>query len=355
MAQNRNPTIIDVAKLAGVSASTVSVVINNKDKYVAPELKEKIYDAIEKLNYSPNFIARSLKNQQTNTIGLILTNITSPVTPAVVRTVQKVMSDQHVDIMIVSSEENAETEKNAVHNFISKRVEGLIICPVISDNYNHLMAAKNQAGIPIVAIERSLPAELEIPSVSTNNYEICRNAVQHLIEHGRKRIGLITMPVFGSNTSERIRGYRETMKAHGLFDPELIKETDYLGTDTLKAASELFKDKQIDAILCISQSISFGVYKAALKLGKKIPDDIAMIGYDTMDWMEIAPVPVTTVKQPLTEIAEMAIDLIAMKKRNPRMVIQSVVIPSQLVIRQSCGCNTAPKQKKVSRKQRVFT
>lgn len=345
MASNRNSTIIDVAKLAGVSASTVSVVINNKDKYVAPELKEKVYDAIAKLNYSPNFIARSLKNQETNTIGLILSNITSPVTPAVVRTVQKIASEQHIDILIVSTEENKLTEKNAVNNFISKRVEGLIICPVLSENYDHLILAKNQANIPIIAIERTLPPELEIPCVSTNNYEICRAAVRHLIEHGRKRIGLIVMPVFGSNTSERIRGYQDILQEHHLYDPELIRETDYLGSDAYDVAYELFQSQNIDAVLCISQSISFGAYKAALKLGRKIPQDIAIIGYDTMDWMDIVPVPLTTVKQPLTEIAEMAIDLIFMKKRNPKMIIQSVIIPSQLVIRQSCGCAGGSKRR----------
>lgn len=343
MTSNHNSTIVDVAKLAGVSVSTVSVVINNKDKYVAPELREKIFEAIAELNYSPNFIARSLKNHETNTIGLILTNITSPVTPAVVRTVQKIASEQHIDTLIVSTEENNRIEINAVNNLVSKRVEGLIICPVSSENYDHLSLVSHQANIPIVSIERTLPPECEIPSVTTNNYEISREAIKHLVDHGRKRIALIALPKHGSNTIDRIRGYEDTLKENNLYDPGLIRETDYMGMDAYDIARDLLQNNKVDAIFCISQSITLGVYKAAAKCSCKIPEEIAIIGYDTVDWMEVAPVQVTTIKQPLIEIAQTAINLIFKKKQNPKMNIRNVVLPSQLIIRQSCGCNSENK------------
>jgi LacI family transcriptional regulator len=340
MGTSRNSTIVDVAKLAGVSVSTVSVVMNNKDKYVAPELREKVLNAIAQLNYAPNFIARSLKSNATNTIGLILTNITSPVTPAMVRTVQKAASEQHMDTLIISTEENDQIEINAVNNLISKRVDGLIICPVLSKNYDHLYFVKKETDIPIVCIERTLPTPLEIASVTTNNYEISKEAVNHLIEHGRKRIALIALPKYGSNTIDRIRGYEDALKENNLYIPELIKETDYMGTDAFEIAHQLIEKQKIDAIFCISQSITLGVYKAAMHYHYKIPEEIAIIGYDTVDWMEVTPVKITTIRQPLIKIAQTAINLLFMMKQNPNMNVNHSIIPSELIIRQSCGCSS---------------
>ncbi len=340
MGTNRNSTIIDVAKLAGVSVSTVSVVMNNKDKYVAPELREKVLHAIAQLNYSPNFIARSLKSNATNTIGLILTNITSPVTPAMVRTVQRMASEQQIDTLIVSTEENDQIEINAINNLISKRVDGLIICPVLSKSYDHLNFLKKETDIPIVCIERTLPPQLEIASVTTNNYEISKEAATHLIQHDKKRIGMIALPKYGSNTIDRIRGFEDALKENNLYNPELIRETDYMGSDAFNTAHQLIEEQKIDAIFCISQSITLGVYKAAAYYHYKIPEEIAIIGYDTVDWMEVTPVKISTIQQPLIKIAQTAINLLFMMKQNPSMTVKHYTIPSELIIRQSCGCNS---------------
>ncbi len=338
MRQAKKTTIIDVAKLAGVSVSTVSVVINNKDKFVRQDLKEKILTAIRALNYSPNSIARSLKKQETKTIGLIVTNITSPVTPTMVRTIQRIGYDQGIDTIIIATEENKQVEISAVNNFVSKMLDGLIICPIESDDYQHLAYAHQQAGIPIVSIERNLPPELGIPSVSTTNFETSYQAVQHLIVHGRRRIALIAMPVFGSNTRDRINGYKRATEEKGLYDPSLVFQTDYVGSNAYTIAIDLIQNHKVDAIFAISQSIALGAYKAAMDCNQKIPNDIALIGYDSVDWMDAIPSPITRIKQPLEEIATVSANMLLQQRGNPDTVLNNVIIPSELLIKRSCGC-----------------
>ena len=337
--QKNNSTITDVARLAGVSVSTVSVVTNNKDKYVTEQLRNQVLSAVKELNYHPNSVARSLKIHETGTIGVVLTNISSPVTPTVVKTIQKIVTDKGMDMMIVSSEENKQLEINAVNNFISKRVDGLIICPVQSDNLDHIRYASEVANIPVVCIERTIPQDFNIPSVVTSNYETSKKAVEHLIFHQRKNIALLSMPVFGSNTSERIRGYTTALKEHGLYKKELIKETDYLGTTAYDITLDLINNQDVDAIFALSQSITFGAYKAIRASHRRIPDDISLIGYDSMDWMEIASPPVTTIRQPLIEMANTAAEMLLQNNDNHNHTDKNIVLPSEMIIRKSCGCS----------------
>ena len=332
MAKER-ATILDVARLAGVSVATVSIVINNNKKYVAPALRQKISDAIEILNYKPNLVARSLKVKETKTIALVLTNITSPVTPIIVRTVQMIASEHGFDTIISVTEEDKKIEVDAVYSMLSKRVDGMIICPTSLSLDQHLSYASSM--IPVVAIERRNNLT---SCVITDNREICFEAAKHLIGHNRKRIGLISMPILGSNTQDRILGVQSALKEHGLFYPELTKETDYIGQSSFNLAVDLISNQHVDAIMTTSQSIALGTYKAAKALGATVPDNLAIFGYDDVSWMEVVDSPISTIKQPIKEMAERAcralFDALKAETNTPRID----VLKSELIIRHSCGC-----------------
>lgn len=326
-------TITDVAKLAGVSISTVSVVINNKDKYISPELKKKVQDAVAALNYQPNLVARSLKLQQTKSIGLIVTNITSPVIPPLVRTVQKIAQQKGFDTFIVSSEENAEIQNDALRSMLSKRVDGLILCPTISENVGFLHNAIDS--IPVVAIERQIQ---RTNSIITNNKETAYKITSHLIEHGYNKIGMIAMQVFGSNTRGRIDGYQQALLEHQMLHPNMIRETDYVGLSSFNAAKDLISTQKVDAIMTASQSITLGTYMAIMSLGLKIPDDVAIFGYDDLPWMEAVSPPISTTHQPIEELATKACEILFSALDNGEEPVQSYCIDSHLIIRESCGC-----------------
>jgi len=331
--KNKRATINDVAKLAGVSTSTVSVVINNKEKYISPKLREKVNHAISVLNYQPNLLARGLKIQETKSIGLILTNITSPVIPPMVRNVQRIAQQEGFDTFIVASEENIKTQNDAIRSMLAKRVDGLIICPVISEEYKIIQNAVDL--IPVVTVERPLPGT---SSVFTNNKETTYKIASHLIEHGYRNIGLIQMQVFGSNTRDRIEGYQQALIEHQLYNPDLIRETDYVGQSAFNAMQDLLRTNKIDAIMTTSQSIALGVFKAIMALGMKIPEDIAVFGYDDLPWMEVVEPKISTTRQPIKEIAIKSCEILFSALTNGDESIQSHCIDTEIIFRRSCGC-----------------
>lgn len=326
-------TIHDVARLAGVSISSVSVVLNNNDKYISSRLRKKVEDAITTLNYQPNLVARSLKIRQTKSIGLIVTNITSPIIPLLVRTVQKYAQLKGYDTFIASSEEDAIIQNAAIRSMLSKCVDGLIICPTLSDDNESISYAISS--VPVVSVERQLH---RTSSVITNNKETAFQIASHLIGHGYQKIGMITMQVFGSNTRERIDGYQQALIEHQMLRPDLIRETDFAGLSAYDAAIDLIKTHKIDAIMATSQSITLGTYKAIMDMGLRIPDDIAIFGYDDLPWMEVLRPSISTTHQPIEEITTKACDILFGELEGGDKSIELHCINTNLIIRESCGC-----------------
>ena len=325
-------TIRDVAKMANVSVATVSAVVN-MNKYVSPELKSRIEKAIVQLNYKPNLVARSLKMQETQTIGLIFPNITSPIWPPLVRSVQKVTQQAGFDIFLVTTDEEVEREKTSVQNFLAKRVDGILITPAFANEYKHIREAS--AVVPVVVIERIVPG---IASVITNDEEISYQAVKHLIGHGHRRIGLVTIPIQASNTAGRVAGYRRATDEQDCYDPTLIREVDVIGKNAFDLAVDLLINTDIDAVFTTSQSTALGVLRAANKLGRRIPDDLALFGYDDVPWMEAIVSPLSTIRQPTGEVAQLATKFLLECLEGIEPCDRTYTVDSSLVIRRSCGC-----------------
>ncbi len=326
-------TILDVTRLARVSASTVSTVLNKSGKYVSPELKRRVLEAVRKLNYRPNLVARSLKLEETKSIGLVFPNILSPVMPPLVHTVQKISQQAGFDTFVAITEEDIDKERAAINNMLAKRVDGLIISPVMQANYDLLQYAEST--IPVVLIERCVPG---MECIVTNNLDTSFRATRHLIEHGRRRIALITMKSFGTNTRERIDGYLRAVREADLFDEALIRETDFAGSTATEVACELLGSATVDAVFATSQSISLGAFVAIKQMGKRIPDDVALFGYDDVPWMEAVSPALSTARQPIAAIATRACETLFARLAGKPADPQAVVIDSELVIRQSCGC-----------------
>jgi LacI family transcriptional regulator len=326
-------TILDVMRLARVSASTVSTVLNKRDKYVSPELEQRVLEAVRKLNYRPNLVARSLKLEETKSIGLIFPNIISPVMPPLVHTVQKLSQQAGFDMFVAITEEDADKERAAINSMLAKQVDGLIISPVLQANYDLLQYADST--VPVVLIERRIPG---MECVVTDNLDISSRATRHLIEHGRTHIALLTMKPFGTNTRERIDGYTLATKEAGLFDETLIRETDFAGNAAAEVTQQLLRTRSVDAIFATSQSVSLGAFLAIKQLGMKIPDDVALFGYDDVPWMEAVSPALSTTRQPIAAIAAKACETLLARLEGKQADSQNAVIDSELVIRQSCGC-----------------
>lgn len=331
-----HPTIRDVANLADVSVATVSAVIN-RNKYVSPALEKRVEQAISQLGYHPNLVARSLKMSETRMIGLVFPNITSPIWPPLVRTAQRIAQQAGYDTFLVTTDDEFERERTSLHSFLAKRVDGILITPAVSTSHEHIQEAAKT--VPTIAIERAVP---DIEHVITNNQEITYQAVRHLIDHGYRRVGLVTIPTVGSNVARRFAGYCNALTEAGLFDSELVRETDFVGNTAFKLAVDLLSSTDIDALFTTSQSTALGALKAAQQLGRRIPSDLALFGYDTAPWMEVVNSPLSTVCQPIEEMATLATSLLLGRLGGREPSRDMHVVESSLIIRQSCGCRAKP-------------
>jgi LacI family transcriptional regulator len=331
----KHATSREVGKLAGVSVATVSAVING-NKYVSPALQNRVRKAIEALGYQPNLVARSLKLKETKSIGLIFTNISSPFWPPMVRTVQKAAQKLGYDTILIITDEDLHREKKSLSNLLSKRVDGILITPALSNDYEHIrMAARS---IPVIAIEREIPG---IESVITNNEETVYQAVNHLIDHGYTKIGVITIPVVGASTAHRIDGYKRALTERGLYSTEFIREVDFAGKRAREAALNLLSETDIEAIITTSESTTLGTLQASQQLGRRIPDDLGLFGFDDVSWMRVVKPPISTIRQPIEQMARLATNRLFdyISGKNPEERIH--ILRSSPIIRCSCGCRVS--------------
>src|ERR1700688_3144160 len=219
-------SIYDVARESGVSVFTVSAVVNNKS-HVGKGLRERVEAAIRKLNYRPNLIARSLANQRTHTIGMIVPDIANPFVPMVVRGAEDAAQRHGYNLLLCNSDDTLAKEEKSVELLLSKRVDGILLTKAAEDFRPSLRQMIKEVNIPFVLVMRTYP-KLTKDAVITDDYQGAYEAVCHLARSGRKRIGLVSGPLKISNAKARWQGFHDSLKAMGLpFEKELIVEGDY--------------------------------------------------------------------------------------------------------------------------------
>lgn len=300
-------TIKDVAKEAEVSVATVSRVLNNNG-YVNEETRKKVEDAIKKLEYTPNAVARSLYKKQSRTIALIVPNITNPFFPEVARAIEDVMNSKDYTLILCNSDDQEEKEKKYFDMLRQKYVDGVII---VTSTLKPMHIVKNK--IPIVAVDRFI--DKDIPYVSVDNMKGARQAVQHLKAIGCQRIAHIRGPDDLPIAEERYQGYLKEVQHEAWFDENLVLN----GNFNIKLATEqtkklLTENRDIDGIFAGNDYMALGVIKAALELGKRIPKDLSVIGFDGINLAKLTNPELTTIAQPIYQIgykaAEILLDLI---------------------------------------------
>jgi DNA-binding LacI/PurR family transcriptional regulator len=344
-------TIDDVARRAGVSTATVSAVIN-KSRYVSSELEAAVREAIVELNYTPNGVARSLAQQRTRTIGVIIPTLLNPIYPVIVEAIQKIFDKEGYTLVLASSEDSAGQERAASQMLQLRRVDGVIISPCTDRNLDVLNALHSQ-GIPIILLNRRLEVP-EFDRVVADHASGTLEAVRHLVKLGRTRIALLALPGFGSEAGReregRQVGYHQGLREHGLaFDPQLFKicGDDKVEIAAVKAVRELLALPQPpDAIIASSQNISLGALTALRAAGLNIPADIALVGYDEFLWSGLIDPPLTVIAEPLEEFGKQAALLLLdrLAGKGPPTSTE-IVLPTQLVIRASTSGSAGKDQR----------
>lgn len=288
-------TIRDVAKEAGVSIATVSHVINDT-RYVSPELIARVKEAMERLNYHPNGIARSLKTQRTHTIGLIVSDISNPFFSSLVRGVEDAAAENGYSVIIANTDEDLAKERLYLKVLRERRIDGLIIAPTGKEVKD--LKLLSEQGIPFIFVDRKID-NIEADAVLSENVEGAYQAVRYLIKRGHRRIGVVLGLKGVSTSEERFMGYK---KALGEFktpeEEELIVRGNFRVEGGVKACRKLLSlQNPPSAIFSLNNMMTIGVLKALRERGLRCPKDIEVVGFDDFEWADTFDFPLSTVVQ----------------------------------------------------------
>lgn len=329
-------TMKDVARLAGVSTSTVSHVINN-NRFVSEAVREKVTSAVSQLNYAPSALARSLKLNQTRTIGMLLTASSNPFYSEVVRGVERSCYERGYSLVLCNTEGDEDRMNRSLETLLQKRVDGLLIMCTES----HLPSAEllhRYPSIPCVMMDWA-PFEGGSDIIQDNSLLGGEMATRHLIARGYTRIACIAGPQDKTPARLRLEGYQQAMAAAGLaIPPGYIVSSDFEFQGGFNAMNMLLAlDLPPQAIFTCNDAMAVGVYHALYLAGLSIPKDMAVVGYDDIELARYMTPPLSTVHQPKDELGELAIDALLHRLADPLASPQLLVLTPELMERASVG------------------
>ena len=330
----------DIAQAVGVSTALVSYVLNGKEKEarVGKDIAEEIRKVARELDYQPNQIAKSLKSGKSQTLGLVVADISNPFFANIARTIEDEAKKHNYTVIFGSSDETAEKSWDLINVLIKRQVDGFIIAP--SEHSESQMEYLISQNIPFVLVDRYFP---DIPSsfVVTDNYQASFRAVSHLIDVGRKRIGMLAYKSNLIHMKDRKRGFKDAVRNKGLPpNSATLKEVDYVNIG--KEVENVMKDfvsgqTPVDAIFFATNTLSIHGLKYLNKAMLKVPGDVAVVCFDESDAFDFFYSPITFVNQPVLEVGREAVRILIEEINNKAVSKRQIVISSELIIRQSSG------------------
>jgi len=292
-------TIEEIARAAGVSTATVSRALHGTYP-VKESTKQRIHRLAIEMNYRPNIIARSLRTEQTSTIGIIVDDIASPFTPRIIRGINDYLQEHNYFSVILNADRRLESETSALHNLLSRSIDGVILVESFLRGANPTL---DLAGKPYVFVHRLFSGGGG-NSVMVDELYGSQLAINHLLELGHKRIAHIAGPAGWDAAEARLAGYKEALDRGGVtYDPALVRWGNWLSDGGYTKASELLMlEEPPTAIFAANDQLALGAIYAARDMGLKVPDDLAVIGYDNQQIAEIARPDISTVTLPCYEM-----------------------------------------------------
>jgi LacI family transcriptional regulator len=334
--RKHRPTQSDVARLAGVSQTTVSFIVNDPEHLAIPdETRRRVLEVIQRLGYVPDRNARSLRTQKTYTIAAIIPDITNPFYPAFIRGIQKVTNQQSYDLIIYNTDGVLEEEEKCLSSVKQNHVDGLIVAAFHLHEEQLL-----ETGIPLVHINRVNGAAPVLDSIFVDSVGMARAAVEHLIERGHTRIGMIAGTLDSPPGTYCVQGYRQALVEHDLpLDERLIYVGDFTEPGGEQAMQRLLEEApRVTAAFAANDLMAMGALSALRKIGLKVPQDVALIGIDDIPAARLISPPLTTINQFQESLGQRAAEMLFSRldgtvTGDP----YAVEMPFSLVIRESSG------------------
>lgn len=337
------PTIRDVAKEAGFSISTVSMVLNNKGMGIPPKTREKVIQTAHQLGYRPNKLAVSLLTKRTMMLGLIIPDNSSLFYASLSKVIETEAKKAGYSLIYGNSDNNAQNDLSYIDMFMDRQVDGLILAvsPFATEEEEQLICSRlEQATVPIVMVDRFTRGS-NLPVLQMNHYDSGRLIANHLIKQGHRRIGVFVTPGIISARSQKLEGYRDAFIDNGL-DPDEGLFSLSIGVNR-QIESEIFKrilDLGLTAVQAISDSTAVELYRLAEQEGIFIPEELSVVGSDDLFFSDMLTPPLTTVRQPVPAVAAATIKtmLALIHKTEKTSINKMQQFEPQLIVRGS----TAP-------------
>lgn len=333
--KSQPPTIADVAQKAGVSIATVSRVINGVTP-VSAKTAERVHAAIHELSFVPHSAARMLASRRTNTIGLLLPEISGAFFSPMLRGIEAAAREAGFNLLIHTTDEPHRTP-HARRPLGEHNTDGLLVFTDSLDDSE--LARLHKTGLPLVLMHQS-SEQLNIPTITIENKDGAVRIVDHLIEvHDRHRIVYMRGPARHEDSVWRERGYCESLEAHGLsIDPVLFVDGSFNREIARDSIIDLISQKvDFDAVFCGDDDSALGALTALHESNRLIPDDVAVVGFDDVPFAPFLSPPLTTVRAPIEQVGVEAVKQLVRLIRGEQ-ADQLTLLPTELVIRKSCGC-----------------
>jgi LacI family transcriptional regulator len=330
-------TFNDLAKELNLSTATISRALS-RPEIVAPETRTRVLDAVRRSGYQMNGIARSLRTQSTQTIGVIVSDICNPFFSSIVKAAEDVARTNGYTVLICNADEDGRNEEVALRLFIERQVSGVIRCSAGANP--SLLQVLHQKSIPLIDLDR----ESGLPNIDTvilNNELGASLGTSHLIKLGHKRIAIVSGPQHLSNARDRLEGFRKTLRAARISIPKnYVEFGDFREASGFQAAERLLNlDSQPTAIFVANNEMMAGTLSAVRQRRVKVPRELSLVGFDDARWARYLEPPLTVVSQPAELMGQKAAQLL-LTRLSGRTTPQTVVFEPELIVRRSAA---APK------------
>ena len=327
----------DIADRTGFSVNTVSLALRDSPR-IPEATRLTIREAAEALNYLPNHVAKSLVSRETRTVGLVLTSITNPILTRVAQAIELRLAELGYSTLFATSNGDHHEEKKAIEMFRSRQVDGMLIYPRGHRDLDHIRKLR-QAGYPVVLLVGDPDAGVDVVSMDTRQGSY--KAVRHLLEGGHRRIGLIDGGQERGNHEKR-EGYARALAEAGLVEDMALlvaPRVHSVAAGHEAMATLMARDNGMTAVLAATDSMALGALRWTQQNGLRVPDDMAIVGFDNIEFAEHAATPITSVDYAVGQVTELAVDrLIGLIQATDGLPdVQVTLIAPDLVLRESSG------------------
>jgi DNA-binding LacI/PurR family transcriptional regulator len=332
--KNDAVTLKDIAKEVGVSAMAVSKALNGKGG-VSAATEKKIQEAVKRLGYRPNIIAKSLRLANTKTLGVVVSDSSHSFFASVIKGIEETAAREGYSIILCNTDQDHDKEKKAISVLINKRIDGMLLAASMLTRVEDADYLK-RFGIPFVFVIRRSESD-DVDYVINDNVTGAYLMTSHLISNGSQRIYFINLYKGSPSGEDRLIGYKKALKENNIqYSPELIQnvkpqiEEGYLAMKKLLA-----EEDDVSTVFCGCDVIAIGAIEAILETGRRVPEDIRVGAYDDIDFAAYLKVPLTTIKQPKYLLGEKATELLIEKIKTKNSVSKHIILDPELIVRRS--------------------